>query len=183
MTREELVSRYFCEYCRCFNDLLRNIEISKYSLNGTEQWLYDRPVYMTIMSLNAKISIDEENIDNRIYCTVLSKDDYYSTSRRRYIYVQYKNKTYVIKPDAGDWDMTTGNLTLWCDVYEYDNELFSFSYDSIELYHKGNHPNKKELYNNNKKRSYQVTLNNNTNIIYEVIKRIKEEERRRTNKR
>ena len=182
MTTKEIKSKYRCELSRCFGDLLRNFEISEDSIRGTEQWLYNRPVYMTIMLINGKFNFDEENFNDCIYCCVLSMDDYYSTNRRRYIHFKYKDKVYVIKPETGDWDMKTGNLTLWCDIYEYDNEIFNFSYDSVEKYHKGKHPYKDRFYEA-QKRSYQLTLNNNTNIIYEVTKRIKEEDKIRTNKK
>lgn len=182
MTRDELISKYWYELNICFHDLFRNIKLDKENIRGIDRSLYHKNSYMTLMLFNGRFNINNEELNNDIYCSVLEKNDYYTSHKRRYIFLNYKDKVYMMIPGSCDYDMNLGNYTLWCDVYVYDNKIFNLSFNSIELYHEGRHPNKEELCKVEKK-SYQITLNNSTNLVTEVLSRMRKEDRSRTNKK
>ena len=173
--RAEELSNYLYNINIYFHNYIRNIELLEDTINGESMWLHNHPSYMTISSIEGKFNIDDEELSSDIYFCMTEKDGYYCVYRSFWMYFEYKDKIYELVPETQDLDIRTGNFNVWCDIYEFDKSLFNLDFSSVELYHDGIHPNMEEL-RKAEKRCSHMTLNSNTNLIAEVIKKMKEEQ-------
>lgn len=173
---------YYGELQYYFRNLLWYMELDKDTLSWNVKWLDSCSCHLIIMALEAKFDVDGKETESIINCCLFERDGFYRVYRHQCIYVDYCDKIYEIDLESGDYEIGTGDYVGWFNVTEFDKNVFGCSPGLIEAYHDNCHPNQKEL-SKIPDKSYQIRLNHNTNVISEVLTRIKRENKARTNKK
>ena len=174
-------SDYLFDISSYFRSMLGNVELFENTIGGVESSLDYCSSHLTVISIKARFNIDKEEFNDYIYCCLFENDGYYRIYRTESIYFEYDDKCYNIDVECGNYELGTGNYNIACDVYEYDKSMFDLSSDNIIAYQNNYHKNQKSLTAIHSK-SFELSLDYKTNVIAEVISRIRNEDKIRTHK-
>lgn len=174
-------SNYIFDISSYFRSMLGNVELLEDTINGEETSLDYCPAHLTVISVKARFDIDKEEFNDYIYCCLFENDGYYRIYRTESIYFEYDDKCYNIDVEWGNYELGTGNYNIACDVYEYDKSMFDLSSGNIIAYQNNYHKNQESLTAIHSK-SLKLSLDYKTNVIAEVISRIRKEDKVRLHK-
>lgn len=174
-------SNYIFDISSYFRSMLGNVELFEDTINGEETSLDYCPAHLTVISIKARFDIDKEEFNDYIYCCLFENDGYYRIYRTESIYFEYDDKCYNIDVEWGNYELGTGNYNIACDVYEYDKSMFDLSSGNIIAYQNNFHKNQESLTAIHSK-SLKLSLDYKTNVIAEVISRIRKEDKVRLHK-
>lgn len=178
---EARCSNYIFDLSSYFRSMLGNVELFEDTINGEETSLDYCPAHLTVISIKARFDIDKEEFNDYIYCCLFENDGYYRIYRTESIYFEYDDKCYNIDVEWGNYELSSGNYNIACDVYEYDKSMFDLSSSNIIAYQNKYHKNQESLTAIYSK-SLKLSLDYKTNVIAEVISRIRKEDKSRTHK-
>lgn len=178
---EARCSNYIFDLSSYFRSMLGNVELFEDTINGEETSLDYCPAHLTVISIKARFDIDKEEFNDYIYCCLFENDGYYRIYRTESIYFEYDDKCYNVDVEWGNYELGSGNYNIACDVYEYDKSMFDLSSGNIIAYQNKYHKNQESLIAIYSK-SLKLSLDYKTNVIAEVISRIRKEDKARTHK-
>ena len=178
---EARCSEYLFDISSYFRILLGNVELFKNTVNGEESSLDYSPAHLKVIRIKGKFNIEEDEFNGNIYCCLFENDGYYHIYRTKDICVEYNDKCYNIDIEWESLEYNPSNYNVLCDVYECDKNIFKLSHGNIIAYNNNYHENQK-IINMLHRERFELTLNYNTNIISEVISRIRKKDKTRTHK-
>ena len=160
MLRKIEHDKYVTYFKMYYNEVLKNIKPYYDKLSGetVTTSAYGREVNIAVP---ARFDILGEEVYLMIFCRSKEKDHYYNTSIGKEIFFNYEGNAYRILLDGGEY--IPSKYVSNCTAYVYNKKMIA-------------NPNDIDKDTCIFEKDYEIELDDNTNIITEVIRRIKEKE-------